>query len=69
MKGLYIEAEEELRDAVNEVLEPILGSQAAYDISNTMDIPYEVIEDRARDMLTDTVDAGLDNMRDFGGEG
>jgi hypothetical protein len=69
MKGLYLEAEEELRDAVNEALEPILGMQAAYDISNTMDIPYEVIEDRARDMLTDTVDAGLDNMRDFGGEG
>ena len=69
MKQLYFEAEEDLRDAINEALEPILGPQAAFDISNTMDIPYSVIEEKAIDRLTDTVDAGLDGMRDFGGEG
>ena len=57
MKGLYLEAEEELRDAVNEALEPVLGMQAAVDISNIVDIPYEAIEKKARDMLTNMQDS------------
>lgn len=57
MKQLYFEAEEELRDAVTEALEPILGGQAAYDVSNNMDIPYSVIEKKAIDRLTDMADA------------
>lgn len=56
MKELYIEAENNIRDMIYELLEPQFGDHVATNISNKMDIPYSLIEEKAIDQYTDMID-------------
>ena len=56
MKELYIEAEQDIRDTIYELLEPRFGDDVATSIADKMDIPYSLIEEKAIDRYTDMVD-------------